>query len=584
MHQLPQFLDRVVNHLGFLYPQMPSEELRNLAGELIEAVGVKQENDRIERNKNFWDQQNSVLITYADSVVKPGEKPLKTLKQFLDTYTAGMIDTVHILPFFPWSSDDGFSIIDYTTVNETVGEWEDIENIALDYDLMADLVINHCSSRSVWFENFLKNVDPGKDYFFTVDPSEDLSDVARPRTSALIREVLTKTGVKYVWCTFSHDQVDFNFENPEVLKKFAEIIGHYLDRGVRIFRLDAVAFLWKVPGTNCLGLPETHEIVRLLRTLIEQRREDAMLITETNIPNRDNLSYFGNGNEAHCIYNFTLPPLLLTAFVTADCTYLKQWMMSMPPAQNGTAYLNFIASHDGIGLRPAEGFLDSGELSELIETMKGFGGQISYRSLDNDVPSPYEVNISLFDALQGTKDGKDQHGIERFICAHCIMLALEGIPAIYIHSLLGTRNDYKKFEHTSNARAINRHQYDIEELDELLGDDSRHNKEVLERLLKLLSIRKKQQAFHPNATQFTLHLGTKIFGFWRQSIDRTQNIFCISNISTRVQELNLSSINITLNQVWKDLISGDVVRSEQTHLELAPLQTIWLSNLHNSGD
>ncbi len=584
MHQLPQFLDRVVNHLGFLYPQMPSEELRNLADELIEAVGVKQENDRIERNKNFWDQQNSVLITYADSVVKPGEKPLKTLKQFLDTYTAGMIDTVHILPFFPWSSDDGFSIIDYTTVNETVGEWEDIENIALDYDLMADLVINHCSSRSVWFENFLKNVDPGKDYFFTVDPSEDLSDVARPRTSALIREVLTKTGVKYVWCTFSHDQVDFNFENPEVLKKFAEIIGHYLDRGVRIFRLDAVAFLWKVPGTNCLGLPETHEIVRLLRTLIEQRREDAMLITETNIPNRDNLSYFGNGNEAHCIYNFTLPPLLLTAFVTADCTYLKQWMMSMPPAQNGTAYLNFIASHDGIGLRPAEGFLDSGELSELIETMKSFGGQISYRSLDNDEPSPYEVNISLFDALQGTNEGKDQHGIERFICAHCIMLALEGIPAIYIHSLLGTRNDYKKFEHTSNARAINRHQYDIEELDELLGDDSRHNKEVLERLLKLLSIRKKQQAFHPNATQFTLHLGTKIFGFWRQSIDRTQNIFCISNISTRVQELNLSSINITLNQVWKDLISGDVVRSEQTHLELAPLQTIWLSNLHNSGD
>ena len=584
MHQLPQFLDRVVNHLGFLYPQMPSEELRNLADELIEAVGVKQENDRIERNKNFWDQRNSVLITYADSVVKPGEKPLKTLKQFLDTYTAGMIDTVHILPFFPWSSDDGFSIIDYTTVNETVGEWEDIENIALDYDLMADLVINHCSSRSVWFENFLKNVDPGKDYFFTVDPSEDLSDVARPRTSALIREVLTKTGVKYVWCTFSHDQVDFNFENPEVLKKFAEIIGHYLDRGVRIFRLDAVAFLWKVPGTNCLGLPETHEIVRLLRTLIEQRREDAMLITETNIPNRDNLSYFGNGNEAHCIYNFTLPPLLLTAFVTADCTYLKQWMMSMPPAQNGTAYLNFIASHDGIGLRPAEGFLDSGELSDLIETMKSFGGQISYRSLDNDEPSPYEVNISLFDALQGTNEGKDQHGIERFICAHCIMLALEGIPAIYIHSLLATRNDYKKFEDTSNARAINRHQYDIEELGELLGDDSRHNKEVLERLLKLLSIRKKQQAFHPNATQFTLHLGTKIFGFWRQSIDRTQNIFCISNISTRAQELHLSSINITLNQVWTDLISGDDVRSEQTHLELAPLQTIWLSNRHNSGD
>jgi sucrose phosphorylase len=373
--------------------------------------------------------------------------------------------------------------------------------------------------------------------------------------------------------------VDLDFRNPEVLKQFVSILRQYLDSGVRLFRLDAVAFLWKIPGTSCVNLEETHEVVRLLRTLVEHARSDAVIITETNIPNRENLSYFGNANEAHCVYNFSLPPLLVNTLITGDCGYLKQWMMSMPPAQNGTAYFNFVASHDGIGLRPAEGLLSDAELDTLIATMQHFGGHVSYRALENGQSKPYEINISLFDALQGTTAGADDWGLERFVCAHAIMLGLEGIPGIYIHSLLGTRNDYTRVENSGHFRAINRHQWDFDTLEAALAREQSSHSIVFRRLKGLLAIRRKQAAFHPNATQFTLHLGQALFGFWRQSMDRRQSVFCISNISPQSQVLSLSDINLIDTQQWQDLISGEPLAVGESALELQPYQSVWISNL-----
>ena len=399
----------------------------------------------------------------------------------------------------------------------------------------------------------------------------------RPRTNDLLREVETSTGTQYVWCTFSHDQVDLNFRNPEVLKQFVSIIKQYLDNGVRIFRLDAIAFLWKEIGTNCLNLAQTHEMVCLFRTLIEQAQHDAIIITETNIPNRENLSYFGNADEAHCIYNFSLPPLLVNSLVTGNCTYLKQWMMSMPPARNGTAYFNFVASHDGIGLRPAEGLLSDTEINTLVTTMQGFGGHVSWRALDDGGSKPYEINISLFDALQGTVCGADDLGLQRFVCAHAIMLALEGIPAIYIHSLVGTRNDHQRVENSGHNRAINRHQWNYEQLEDKLADQNSSHHQVYNQLKQLLKIRRRQSAFHPNATQFTLHLGDQLFGFWRQSLDRQQSIFCISNISDQVQSLSLADINLIDNEQWQDLISGQPC-ALQLKIDMQPYQTVWITN------
>lgn len=558
-----------------------------LADELLTIMGLESscisDVNPSQQSCDLWDQKSTVMITYGDSFLSANEKPLITLKHFLDEHCDGLINSVHILPFFPFSSDDGFAVMDFSTVNDALGSWQDIQSISHDYRLMADLVINHCSSRSLWFQNFIKGEGPGHDYFYTATAEADLSKVVRPRTSSLLRETQTNKGIKHVWCTFSHDQVDFDFRNPDVLLQFVKIIRQYLDMGVKIFRLDAIAFLWKKADSQSINLEETHNLVRLLRLLIEHAQIDAIIITETNIPNRENLSYFGNANEAHCVYNFALPPLLINTLLTGNSHYLKLWLMSMPPAQLGTTYFNFIASHDGLGLRPIEGILSDHETQSLVDTLQGFGGKTSWRALKNEagkaIQKPYEVNISLFDALKGTINGEDNNGIERFICAHAIMLGLEGIPAIYVHSLLATGNDYQRLQHTGHNRSINRHQWQYDELKKLLTAANNQHSIVFDKLKYLIKLRQQQKAFHPNALQYTLHLGDAIFAYWRQSIDKKQSVFCISNISEHTQEFMLADINLDSRYDWYDLISDNPLISQQMLIQLVPYQTLWLTQV-----
>ncbi len=570
----------VETHLAFIYDEASYPELEHsqLAKQLIQLMGLDECCVKPEVHTSLWDQQDVMVISYGDSVLQDGETPLHTLNQFLTQRLAGTINCLHILPFFPYSSDDGFSVIDYTQVNDGLGGWQEIEEISSQFKLMSDLVINHCSSRSRWFDNFKQCKQPGVDYFIETDPATDTSAVVRPRTSPLLREVETLEGKKYVWCTFSHDQVDLNFANPQVLAEFVNIIKLYLDRGVKIFRLDAVAFLWKELGTNCLHHPKTHEIIRLLRTLVEHHSADAIIITETNVPNHENLSYFGNANEAHAVYNFSLPPLLINALVTGSSQYLKAWQMTMPPAQQGTFYFNFIASHDGIGLRPVEGLLSETEIDTLINTMQQFGARISWRAADGGKNKAYEINVSLFDALQGTVNGPDKWQIQRFLSAHAIMLALEGIPAIYIHSLFATNNYQEGVELTKNNRTINRYKWNSNELGALLDNPQTHHAKIFTQLTALIKTRRKQPAFHPDATQFTLHLGDDIFGFWRQSPRRDQSIFCINNVTDKQVVIPLSSINLISLVTWVDLISGQAFEDLHKDLILEPYQSVWLTN------
>ena len=303
------------------------------------------------------------------------------------------------------------------------------------------MVINHGSSKSQWFNNFINQDGEGSEYFISYDEPVDTSEVIRPRTNQLLQKFNTKNGVKHVWCTFSNDQIDYNFANPEILYEFIRIIIHHMNQGITVLRFDAIAFLWKKVGTKCINLDETHEIVRLFRTIMEYLSPKSILVTETNTPARENVSYFGNANEAQWIYNFSLPPVLLFSILKGDSSYLEKLTMSMPPSQLGTSYLNFIASHDGVGLRPAEDFLNKEEMDLLIETMRDNGGKISYRTDQEGKKSPYEINISLINAIEKTVFGKDEYMIDRFICIHTIMMSLEGVPAFYMHSLLGTDND-----------------------------------------------------------------------------------------------------------------------------------------------
>ena len=575
------FSIRLEQHLIKIYGEVKTiKEIKQQTHDLLEFVEskIKKSPHKILNSLEKWSENDIILISYPNSIVEDKRKPLVTLKKFLDRHCVDMISIVHILPFFPSSSDQGFSVEDYYSVNRNFGSWDDIRQISKKFSIMGDVVINHGSSKSKWFENFVSGSGPGSEYFLTADNNLDLSSVTRPRTSKLLSKVKTVNGEKYVWCTFSEDQVDYDFENFEVLKEFISIISFYLDNGISVFRFDAVAFLWKKIGSSCVNLPETHEIVRLFRTILDYLAPSAILVTETNTPARENVTYFGNANEAHWIYNFSLPPILMYTILKGDSAYLEKLTMSLPPAQLGAAYLNFIASHDGIGLRPCEGMLSKNEIKKLISKMNENGGEVSYRANKDNKKTPYEINISLFDAMQETFAGNRDYHFERFLCIHIIMLSLEGVPAFYIHSLFGTKNDLNLYAKTNKKRDLNRHVFEIDSLKEIINDENNHGSFIFYKLKSLVAIRKKQKAFHPNAVQFTLHLGKNFYGIWRQSLDKSQSIFCITNVTNKDREFPLMDINLIGFDQWKDLITNETISDIHSKIILKPYQTIWVSN------
>lgn len=559
----------------------PDHDKNLLIDEILSAFWPDKEGPRRRGRtpgNTIWSEKDSYVITYGNTFIDGAHKPLDLLNDFLDKYLKDKISGVHILPYFPFTSDDGFAVTDYRSVNSALGAWEDIGRIAKDFSLMSDLVINHCSSQSMMFNEYLKGHEPYSRFFFEASPQDDLSLVVRPRAHPLLREVETVNGTRHVWCTFSHDQVDFDFSNPEVLNEFLRILRFHIDQGVRTLRLDAVAFLWKEAGTSCIHLHQTHEIVRLMRLLADYNEQPLTLITETNVPNFENLSYFGNRNEAHVVYNFSLPPLLLHALLNGTSKHLNAWQMSMPPAQLGCTYFNFTASHDGIGMRPAEGLLSAEEIDLMINTVQEFGGLVSMREGNDGLMHPYEINVALFDALQGTIKGQDEWNIERFLCSQTIAMGLEGIPAFYIHSILGTKNDHSGVEKLGYNRAINRHRWHYPEIMALLDDAETHHAKVFASIMEIIEIRTQQPAFHPNATQFTLQLADSLFGFWRQSMDRTQSIFALHNLTDEPVSVPALSLNLIGGESWSDLLSGEKIMEFEGNIEFAPYQCRWITN------
>ncbi len=571
------FTQNAESRLTLLYG---AERVSQLMERLINRLQQESIKAEINANEPHWSEQDIILITYGDSIQQPDEVPLQTLHEFLSLHLKGSINSVHILPYFPYSSDDGFSVIDYKTVNPTLGDWSDIERINKDFYLMTDLVINHVSRENLWFTEYLSKQQPGCDYFLEMPQDTDVSLVVRPRSSAVLTPVHTHDGIRYVWATFGEDQIDANFANPDVLFEFIDILLLYVAKGSRFIRLDAIAFLWKKAGTRCINLRETHEVVKLLRDILDVVAPGTVLITETNVPNGENLSYFGNSDEAHMVYQFTLPPLLLHALYHGNSHYLSQWAKDMPRPPKNCTYLNFIASHDGIGLRPAEGILPEQEVQALVDAMHEYKGYVSMRTDTFGKESPYEINIALFDALKGTHLGLDDYQVPRFIAAHTIMIALQGIPALYIHSLIATTSDHQGVEQTGRTRSINRRKWQYDELLDLLNNPTAAHGTVFHELKRQLQIRRKHPAFHPSALQETLSLGDNLFAFWRTSLDQQQHILCINNISPEIQILTLPEHpTIEGSGVWRDLIERTALGKGTRTLKLYPYQCAWLEAL-----
>ena len=572
----------ILKRLNFIYRSIISEDKTLEYSKKINKLINNYKDIGPKNSKNdYWSENTILLITYADSISRGlSGKTLNDFGKFYKKYLKKFINSIHFLPFFPSSGDGGFSVKNHNDVDKAYGTWEDIQSLSKQANIMTDLVLNHSSSKGDWYKNFLDDKDPGKNYFYVVDKNYDSSKVVRPRDHDLLTEIELQNKKKFLWCTFSHDQIDLNFKNPDVLLEFIKLILKLSSYGIKIFRLDAVAFIWKQPGTTCLNLSQTHEIIKLLRDIVDQLDKNLIIVTETNLPKQENLSYFGKNDEAHWIYNFSLPPLIVNTFLFEDSVALTKWSMKMPPAQLGNAYLNFIASHDGIGMRPAEGVLSDKEIKKMLQRLKKNGSKFSMRKLSNNEEKVYEANISLFNALQFTdSDLKGKFALKRFIAAHCIILAIEGVPAFYFNSLFATKNDEETFANTGVKRNLNRYKWHYSTLVDLIKTNNTIEKNCYEIFKKLISIRKIQPAFHPNATQFTLNLDKNIFAVWRQSRDRKQSIFALTNVSSKTIKLNTNKINLIDDEKWFDLLSQETKITDDQYIKLMPFQSLWITNL-----
>ena len=487
-------------------------------------------------------ERDSILITYGDQVQETGQPPLQTLTEFCEAHLRGAVSGIHILPFYPWSSDDGFSVKDYRAVDPALGGWDNVERLGRSFRLMFDGVINHASAQGEWFQKFLRDEKPYRDYFFTVEGDPDLSQVVRPRTLPLLTEYQTDSGHRRIWTTFSPDQVDLDFRNPDVLLEIINILLMYAQRGAQFIRLDAIAYLWKQIGTNCIHLPQTHAVIQLLRGVFDDVAPHVRLITETNVPHADNISYFGDGkNEAQLVYNFALPPLALHTLRTGDATSLSDWAMGLDLPSDQTTFFNFLASHDGIGLNPARGILSSAEIDALVAQTLAHGGLISYKENADGTQSPYEMNINYFDALSnpfrrgGVTPPLLETQINRFMAAQAIMLSLRGVPGIYFHSLFGSRNWKEGVELTQHNRTINRQKLELAQLEAELAFPNSLRAQVFGRYRQLLATRAKSAAFHPHGGQKILDVGRGVFGILRTSPDSAQQVTCLQNVTAQAQ-------------------------------------------------
>lgn len=519
-----------------------------------------------------FSQTDVVLITYADSLIDPGHVPLRVMGDFARRFIKKGFSAIHFLPFFPYSSDDGFSVIDYLALNPAVGQWDDVVPFSTDFDLMFDYVLNHISAKSQWFESYLAHEPPFAELALAIDPNTDLSQVTRPRALPLLTPFTRGDGeTVHLWTTFSEDQIDLNYQSIDVLIKMVEVLLFYVEKGARLLRLDAVAYLWKEIGTSCIHLDQTHDMVRLLRKILDAVAPESIIITETNVPHEENISYFGDGfDEAQMVYNFTLPPLLLHTFLSEDAGEFSQWADTLETPGNETTFFNFTASHDGIGVRPVEGILSQRQVERLIQTVRKNGGQVSYRQNPDGSRSPYELNITYVDALR-RDDGRDA---ERFLASQSIQAALPGVPGIYIHSLLGSRNWLEGVARTGRARTINRQKLEVQPVINELQNRESFRSRVFHPYTHLLRVRRAQEAFHPNAAFEILRLDHRVVAIKRRSSH--QCIFVLVNISSETVTVSLVAQR-GMGRLT-ELLTGRQVSTDR--IDLAPYQTMWLSSVH----
>jgi glucosylglycerate phosphorylase len=555
-------LEKIEQLLRFIYGEKYEDRYLGMASELIEKWSA------VEWPKNEpISEKNVYFITYGDSIYEEGKPTLETLHRFLQEYIKGIVTDVHLLPMFPYTSDDGFSVTDYREIHPELGDWDNIDGLSKDYRLMFDFVANHISKSSDWFQKYLQDHPKYKNYFIPYDPEFDASQVVRPRTSPLFHEYEGKNGLKTAWTTFSEDQVDVNIAYFPLLLEMTDILLTYAFKGGTSIRLDAIGFLWKESGTSCMHLPQTHAIIQMWRTLLDEFKPGTQIITETNVPHKENVSYFGDGtNEAQMVYQFPLPPLVLYTLTTHDSGKITDWAKTIGKVSDTATYFNFLASHDGIGMRPTEGILTEDEKQLLVGKVLENGGRVSYKNNTDGSQSVYELNINYSDALVNKgEDVTEELKVQKMLAAHSILLSFIGVPAIYYHSLLGSQNDQKGAEESGINRRINREKFVYDHISHELSENPRR-KAIFTGLKKMIEIRQQHSAFSPYADQEVLDLGRDVFALKRTNYKTGEEIVFVVNITAEALKLNRGIKGV-------NLLTGQETAVE---LVLQPYEFVWI--------
>ena len=524
---IQQLAARISPYLELLYPDQHQDVCRQLVAMAATYA------DRLHgRRVAPPTELTACLIAYGDGIRRADETPLHTLSGFLHDHVGDVVSDVHLLPMFPWTSDDGFAVVDHREVNSVLGTWADVADLAGEHDLMFDFVANHTSSSSPWFRGWLAG-DPAYDGFYVErDPDFDVSHVTRPRTTPLFHPYPRPDGTEaWAWTTFGEDQVDVDVRHPRTLLELTDVLLGYLERGASAIRLDAIGFLWKESGTTCIHLPQTHAVIKLWRALVDHVAPGARLLTETNVPHAENISYFGDGDdEAHLVYQFALPPLVLHSFVAGSTARLSGWARGVGPVSDTATWFNFLASHDGIGLRATEGILTDSERAALVSRTEAHGGRVSMASRADGTNAVYELNLGYLDALCTPAEAGDPAVLAaKALAAHSILFAFLGVPAVYYHSLVGSPPDHEGMESSDINRRINREVLDADELVRSLQADPRR-RAVFSGMRHLLEVRRGQPAFSPFGTQQVELLDDRVFAV-RRGTGTPDELLCVTNVT-----------------------------------------------------
>jgi sucrose phosphorylase len=447
--------------------------------------------------------KNSIqLIAYVDRL---GGSDIRTLHKLLKGPLAGLFGGIHLLPFYYpiHGIDAGFDPIDHTTIDPSLGSWSDIKALGQDFDLMADLIVNHVSSSSPQFLDYSEKGDASnyKNMFLSMASifpngatEKDLLTIYRPRHGLPFSLTTLKNGEKrLLWTTFSEHQIDIDVNHPQAKAYLQSVLQTLHENGISMVRLDAVGYAIKKAGTTCFMIPETFAFIEYLASQAAALNIEVLGEIHSHFRMQIEIA-----QQVDRVYDFALPPLILHAIFSQNARHLKKWLEISP--RNAITVLD---THDGIGVidigadsadpqgRP--GLLSPTEIDALIENIHtNSNGQsrlatgLAASNLDL-----YQINCTFYDAL-GRNDSN-------YILARALQFFAPGVPQVYYVGLLAGENDMNLLQKSGVGRDINRHSYTPGEIGEAM------QRPVVQSLFELMRFRNNHPAFNGSFSMLETH-------------------------------------------------------------------------------